>query len=470
MSNDPWIFRELGQANFGDARLTQRAMIIAQDLMEHPDLSLASIYQGNLGALHGAYRFYNNPAVKPTEILAPHRAATYERSGEESVVLIAQDTCYFNFSSHKALDGVGPIESLNDKGILVHSALAMTREGIPIGLVEQKIWTRDPAEFGKGSKRKKRPFAEKESARWLETAKEAARGVPDGTHAVIMGDRESDIYDVFAQSEQEPYDLLIRSAQDRRVEHASTATHLWEAVESSPILGTMVIDVPRKEGHPIRQATLTLQATTVHLQIPKGREKDGLGTPKVQVIMAKETDPPADTAPILWILCTTLAVSDFDDARRLVKWYTYRWRIERFHFVLKTGGSNVEKLQLETYDRLARAIALYSIVAWRILWMTYQVRQDPDQPCSVVFNPEEEAALRLMYDRQRPRKGPRSKPMDPDHRLTLREAMHTMAKLGGFLGRKSDGEPGVKTLWRGYRALQLIVLGMHLTPVDRLRP
>ena len=206
-----------------------------------------------------------------------------------------------------------------------------------------------------------------------------------------MGDRESDIYDVFAQSEPAPYELLIRSAQDRRVEHA-TATHLWEAVESSPILGTVVIDVPRKEGHPIRQATLTVQATTVRLKIPQGRVKEGLGTPTVQVIMAKETEPPADTAPILWVLCTTMPVADFADARRYVEWYTYRWR-ERFHFVLKTGGSNVEKPQLETYERLARAIALDSIVAWRILWMTYQVRQDPDQPCSGIFTSDEEAAL-----------------------------------------------------------------------------
>jgi len=185
--------------------------------------------------------------------------------------------------------------------------------------------------------------------------------------------------------------------------------------------------------------------------------------------MAKELDAPADTEPILWVLGTTLPVADFDDARRLVEWYTYRWRIERFHLVLNTGGSNLEHLQLETYDRLTRAIALYSLVAWRILWMTYQVRQDPDPPGSVVFNPEEEVALRLMYDRQRPRKmsdtakidGPRSKPMDPDHRLTLREAMHTMAKLVGFLGRKGDGDPGVKTLWRGYRTLPRILLGMH---------
>ncbi len=126
--------------------------------------------------------------------------------------------------------------------------------------------------------------------------------------------------------------------------------------------------------------------------------------------------------------------------------------------------------QLQEYDLMVRAIALYSIVAWRILWMTYQVREDPDQPCSVVFSPEEEEAFRKVYERQRPKKGPRSQPLAPDHRLTLGEAMHTMAKLGGFLGRKSDGEPGVKTLWRGYRALQLIVLGMQLASSEHLGP
>ena len=465
-----WIWRELGTAQFGDARLTQRAMTIAQDLSGHPDQSLASIYEGNLGGLHAAYRFYDNPAVTPAKILAPHFEATWDRSGEQPIVLIAQDTTYFNYSSHKAFQGGGPIESLNDKGILVHSALAMTPQGVPLGLVAQKIWARDPAEFRKASQRKRRAFEAKESARWLAEARKAAQGVPDGTLAVIIGDRESDIYEVFAQSLKDPFELLVRSAQNRRVEWNGDKTLLRDAVEASPILGTFVIDVPRKEGHPIRQATLTVQVAEVRLLPPKGRPKDGEEPPTVRVLLAQEIDPPAGIEPIQWILCTTLPVETFEDARRLVEWYTYRWRIERLHFVLKTGGSNVEKIQLQAYDRMVRAIALYSIVAWRILWMTYPVREDPDQPCSVVFSPEEAEALRQVYERQRPKKGPRSQPLAPDHRLTLGEAMHTMAKLGGFLGRKSDGAPGVKTLWRGYRALQLIVLGMQLASSEHLGP
>ncbi len=465
MAIAPWIFRELGHADFGDARLTGRVLTLVNDLGAHPDLSLASTYKGDWASLKASYRFLDNEAVTPDAILAPHRDATWDRSSQEPWVLIAQDTSYFNYTSHPATQGLGPIERENDQGLMVHTALAMTAEGVPIGIAAQKIWTRDPDTFGKSRQRTSRPFAEKESARWVAIAKAAASGVPDGTRTVIIGDREADIYDVFVDAQSASYDVLVRSARDRRLADP-TEGHLWAAVEAAEILGSMVIDVPRKEGHSIRQATLTLQTTTVQLQVPFGREAENLGTPRVQIVLAQEVHPPRDTPPIMWILLTTLPVENFEDAQRILRWYTYRWRIERLHFILKTGGSNVEKLQLEAYERLARAIALYSIIAWHILWMTYQVRLQPDQPCSVAFTAEEEQALRRLYERQRPRKGPRAGPYDPHHRLTLREAIHTMAKLGGFIGRTGDGDPGVKTLWRGYRELQLILLGMRLAQPD----
>ena len=135
--------------------------------------------------------------------------------------------------------------------------------------------------------------------------------------------------------------------------------------------------------------------------------------------------------------------------------YSYRWRIERLHFTRKSGGSQIERLQLETRERLERAITLYTIVAWRILWMTYQVRIDPDQSPTVAFSADEIDALERIAAAQSPAR--RS-----GQPFTLRDAVRAMAKLGGFLGRKSDGEPGVKTLWRGYRQLQLICWGIQL--------
>ena len=168
------------------------------------------------------------------------------------------------------------------------------------------------------------------------------------------------------------------------------------------------------------------------------------------VVLARELAPPAEIKPIEWLLITTLTVATAQDAERLVTWYSYRWRIERLHFTLKTGGSPVEDLQWESRDRLERAIALYSVVARRLLWMTYQVRVDPNQSPSVAFSVAEIAALERLAATQKPIR-------QPGQPLTLRDAVRAMAKLGGFLGRKSRGEAGVKTLWRGYRQLQLLL-------------
>ncbi|MCY0882124.1 MAG: transposase DNA-binding-containing protein [Firmicutes bacterium] len=170
---EPWVFHELGHANFGDARLTGRMIILANDLACHPEYSLASMYDGDWASLKASYRLFDNPSVTPTAMLAPHQHKAWERSGHGSWVLIAQDTSYFNYTSHPATQGLGPVERENDRGLLVHSALAMTDQGVPLGIAAQKIWTRNPDDFGKSRRRQHRPFAEKESARWVDIAQVA---------------------------------------------------------------------------------------------------------------------------------------------------------------------------------------------------------------------------------------------------------------------------------------------------------
>ncbi len=225
--------------------------------------------------------------------------------------------------------------------------------------------------------------------------------------------------------------------------------------EAAPVRGTTVVTVPRKPGQPEREATLELRTTVVQVARPSHRRADTPAAPPLTVVLAREIDPPDGLAPIDWLLLTTLSVETADDAARIVRWYSYRWRIERLHFTLKSGGSQVERLQLETRERLERVITLYTIVAWRILWMTYQVRIDPDQSPTVAFSADEIDALERIVAAQSPAR--RS-----GQPFTLRDAVRAMAKLGGFLGRRSDGEPGIKTLWRGYRQLQLICWGIQL--------
>jgi hypothetical protein len=446
---DPWVFRELGWASLGDARLTARALRLATDLAAHPDLSLSSLYRSDWAGLKAGYRFFDNPKVTPAKLLAPHQAATWERATDERVVLVAQDTTYFNFSSHTKATGMGPIGPGTELGFLLHSALALTTEGVPLGLVGQIAWARDPETRGKSTHRKQLPIEEKESYRWLRIQEQIAKQVPDGVKTILMGDRESDIYDLFMAPRAPQQELLVRAAWDRKLADPP-GQHLWAAAEAAPVIGTMTITVPRKPGQRERQAILELRTTVVQMARPAHRPVATATAPPMTVVLAREIAPADETKPIEWLLLTTLPVTTAEDAERLVIWYSYRWRIERLHFTLKTGGSHVEDLQLETRERLERAITLYSIVAWRLLWMTYQVRIDPDQSPSVAFSAAEITALERLATTQKPAR----KAGQP---FTLRDAVRAMAKLGGFLGRKSDGEPGVKTLWRGYRQLQLLV-------------
>jgi hypothetical protein len=444
----PWVFRELGLAALGDARLTARALRLASDCAAHPDLALASIYEGDWAGLKAGYRFLDNPKVTPAKLLAPHQAATWERCASEKFVLIAQDTTYLNFTRHTATTGLGPIGSGSELGLLLHSALALTTDGVPLGLVAQIAWARDPETPGKSAKRKQLPIEDKESYRWLQIQEQVVAGVPAGTQTVLMGDRESDIYDLFIAPRDPLQHLLVRGAWDRKLADPPEQ-HLWAAVEAVPMAGTMTITVPRKPGQREREATLELRTTGVQFAPPAHRRATTPAAPPITVVLAREIAPPEGIKPIEWLLLTTLTVVTVDDARRIVTWYSYRWRIERLHFTLKSGGSHVEQLQLETRDRLERAITLYSIVAWRLLWMTYQVRVEPKQSPTVAFSRSEIEVLERLVATQNPARSP-AQP------LTLQDAVRAMAKLGGFLGRKSDGEPGVKTLWRGYRQLQLL--------------
>ena len=144
---------------------------------------------------------------------------------------------------------------------------------------------------------------------------------------------------------------------------------------------------------------------------------------------------------------TTWQISSFEQACQLIEYYTRRWLIERFHFVLKSGCA-LEQRQLKQEFRLERFLLIANVVAWRLLWLTYLSRLDPELPCTVALEDHEWQALYCFIHKT---------PLAPDRPPTIQQALRWIAQLGGFLGRKSDGEPGVKVLWRGWRRLFDIV-------------
>ena len=206
---------------------------------------------------------------------------------------------------------------------------------------------------------------------------------------------------------------------------------------------------------PARTARVAIRAVAVTLEVPDylARQKPELVPIALNALLVEEITPPADGGkPICWKLLTSLPLDNFEQACQVVRWYSYRWLIERYHFTLKSGCL-IEALQLQYRDRLLKALATYSIVAWRLMATTYRARLTPEISCEVVFTPSEWKLLRRRFV-------PKSRSKQPP---SLHLAVNWLARLGGFQSRKGDGEPGIKTLWRGYTKLQHLLEGAQLT-------
>ncbi|WP_265286903.1 IS4 family transposase [Verminephrobacter eiseniae] len=226
-SND-WADDEFGQADFGDARLTQRLAVLARKISQAPHCSFPQALDA--ATLKAAYRFFDNPKVDVKGVLAPHIGQTLERIRQLPVVLVAQDTSEFNLTHLPATEGLGLGTGGNRHGFMIHSQLAVSPEGLPLGVLGMKTWVRPAEASGKRAKRKKLPIADKESVKWLEGHEQlvALKANCKDTHIVGISDREGDIYDVFMAQRLEGVDWLVRAAWNRRVEHEEQ--YLWQTV------------------------------------------------------------------------------------------------------------------------------------------------------------------------------------------------------------------------------------------------
>ncbi len=443
VQDEGWAVGEFGGVALGDARLRARAVRLVGQVGAQPTASLPQACGAEPGALKAAYRFFDNPAVEPAALLASHVAATYARVRATEVVLAVQDTTELDFSHHPATTGLGALGDTRHRGLFVHSTLALTPDRVPLGLIAQQVWTRDPATLGQLPDHKTRPIADKESQKWLTSVQAvaaAARACP-ATHLVSIGDREADLYDLFLVPRPAGVDLLVRAVQNRRVE--DDHPDLGSAVAAAPVATTVQVAVPRQPGRPARTATLTIRWVRVTLCPPRHRAAEHLPSVPVWVVWATEAAPPPDVTPLDWRLLTTGPVTDATDAVERVDWYACRWGIEVWHKVLKSG-CRIEARQLATADHLHRSLALYSVIAWRLLYATLLSRTLPDAPCTVLLEPDEWQALYCRIEQV---------PTPPATPPPLRQAVRWIAHLGGFPGRRHDGEPGVTVLWRGFQHL-----------------
>ena len=445
-----WIKHELRYLSLGDKRLDARCAKLIASLAAHPAQSVPQALQ-TWAATKAAYRFWDNQRVHPQDIRAAHRRATIERLPPTGPLLAIQDTTTFNFSDHPATRDLGYLSHPPHLGLWMHSVLCASSAGVPLGLLHQEMWTRPLSQLGKRKQRRHKATRDKESQRWLTGLQATFDAVPAERAIITVADREADFYDLFAAPRRPGLDLLIRARERRRVRHELKL--LGPALRAQPVAGTLTVTVPRKPGQPEREARLTIRFGNFVIKPPSTHpQRRQCADLPLQAILAEEEAPPAGCKAITWLLLTTLPIDTLAQAVQAVRWYSLRWLIERYHYTLKSG-CRVEELQLEKAERLYRALATYGLVAWRLLWLTYEARQRPAASCEEVLS---EAQWQVLFAQVQP-----DQPM-PSAAPTLAEAVRWIAQLGGFLARRGDGAPGVKTLWRGWRRLEDLVQGYHL--------
>lgn len=440
-----WTETEFAAAQLPDQRHCKRLRMIAKAFAQKPTAPIPQACNG-WDETKGAYRFLENEDIEPNAIRQSHHQATLQRVQAHRVVLAVQDTSALNYSSHPATAGLGPIGSHSTKtiGLLLHSTLAVTPRGQPLGFLHNAVRARNKR--GVVRDRHQRKLVAKESYKWVESLKACQDLAPlcPETLLVNVTDREGDLYELFVQalSVESPskVHLLVRARHDRKLEDRSRS--LWQEVERQPVATTLEVRVGRRGDQPSRLAQLSVRFCAVQLRAPT--RLSGQPSIKLWAIEAREVRPPKGVTPIVWHLLTTLPTTCAEEAIQRVSWYAQRWQIEVIHKILKSG-CQVEQRQLQTARRLERVLSLDLIVAWHILALCKAARELPDDPISDWLPSEQWQALWChVHQRTDP----------PSTAPTVRQAVRWIAQLGGFLGRKSDGEPGTTTLWRGLEQLE----------------
>ena len=446
-------YESYGKAKFRDKRLSKRLPRILDQLTGDPTASISAACKDPHQA-KAAYRFVGNENVTIDEITRITHAVTIENinAAKPPVVLIPQDTTEVNYSNLEATSGLGNIgSSKTAMGIHVHSAVAIGETGEIYGLIAQKIWVRPPEEFGKSENRKETPIEDKESYKWLETMEKAGAQFPEGTFAVHVCDREGDIFELFYKAQVEGSYYLCRRFQNRKIDSEDGDQKLDDFIVGLPVAGRITVQVPRDShtNRKARDATVEVKYGKCSVTKPTklAGNKDLPESIEVYVVSAVEIDPPPGQEKIFWQLITNVPTESFEDAVTRIEWYTQRWKIEIFHRTLK-DGCKVEELQSNSADKLMKLIAIYSIIALQIMFIGYMARTCPDESCEMCFTEDE---WKILY-----RVAEKTTEL-PDKPPTILEAVVMVAKLGGFLARKSDGFPGVKVLWKGLTSFYIIL-------------
>ncbi len=431
-----WAADEFKGIDLGDKRLDKRAVLLAERLARKPTASIPGACNG-WAETQAAYRFLAQEKLEWSGILRPHWERTEQRMRAHSVVLCVQDTTELDFNG-QVIEGLGPLSYEAQRGMYLHPTYAVSPVREPLGVLDAWMWARAPKDASG-----MRPGS-KESERWIEgyaRVAELAEQMPD-TRLVYVADRESDMMELMvkARALNHAADWLVRSQHNRALPEGGK---LWAQVLEGEPLGEIRFTLPRNKGRKARPVRPHIRARRVDLADDNGEPLE------VTCVVATEIGAPAGVKPVEWRLLSNRAVEDLETAVELIEWYRVRWEIELLFLVLKEG-CRVEALQLSTMERVERALALFLVVAWRVARLMRLGRTLPDLEAELLFEADEWHAAYILAEKPVPKTTP-----------TLNEVLRTVAGLGGFLGRKGDREPGVKTIWLGLQRVMDFAAGIR---------
>lgn len=453
-----WIDEEVAGSGFKDLRLGKRLGKLLGMLTDGIGQSLPYACQ-DWANTKAAYRFFSNARVTEEHILAGHFQATGARLAQsDQKILMLHDTCEFSFQRDKdskiGLLGRpsygkgkdGRTKFFTVRGILMHSSLALTLEGLPLGLAAIKFWTRKQFKGCNALKKKinptRVPIEQKESFRWLENLRQSTALTRNPANCVHIGDRESDIFELFSLADELGTKFLVRTCVDRLAKEGCSS--VAAQMKKAPIRGVHRIEARNKLGE-FYEADLDIKYEELQVLPPEGKKKKYRDL-TLTVIYALERGTPCGREKIAWKLITNLPVKSLKAAIEKLNWYALRWKIEVFHKILKSG-CKAEESKLRTSERLVNLISLFCIIGWRVFWMTMLNRAQPNLTPTIALTPTELGILDKLK---------------PGGNATVSDYILKIAKLGGYLARASDPPPGNIVMWRGLTKLNDIHLGFLL--------
>lgn len=442
-----WAAREFGHVDLGDARRTQRLVAMAARVMRQPNASLPAQMKSPK-ALKAAYRLMAEADVTHAAVMTPHWERVRRLAGQEAVVLMVQDTTTVDFSHHPSVEGLAPVGNGKGQGFLLHNVLAVVPAPRQVvGLAYDEPFLRKPAPKGEScAKRRERA---RESDVWLR-AVEAVGSPPLGSQWIHVGDRGGDLFGLFEACGEQGCDFLVRVAQNRYAQTPDgTETYLLTWARTLPAQGERVLALPARHGQPAREARVVIGFGAVTVRTPKDWPRRG--TIAVWVVRVWEPDPPAGVKePLEWVLITSVSTSTLAEGWERVQWYTCRWLVEDYHQCLKTGCL-LEQRRLGKEERLERLLGVLAPTAVRLLQLREIARLEPQRLAKAALPRELVHLVAHLAEVEA-------------ETLTVAGFWRAVAQQGGYLGRRRDGPPGWKTLWKGWLYVQTLLEGVRLAP------